>query len=182
MHLDASRVRRPSRRFGWVDRRIVFDGHLASLDEAETVVYLVLCVLADQHGLSWHPLSKLSAWTKQPADRVRRALAGLAQRGLLAIAGRLIQVLDLDLVVRPGPHAPKSPPADTESGRTDSRQRPRSPVTAPERLALLPTAVRDDLIEQARQKLARFTNGREPSRQVLEAVACGLIRDPAVRR
>ena len=181
MDLDASRVRRPSRRFGWVDRRIIQDGHLAALGGAEAAVYLVLCVVADQHGLSWHSPRALAACIKQPPEHVRAALLELSRRGLVAIAGRLVQVLDLDLVSPARPVSQQAFTADPVSDRPDVVRHPQSLPTAPERLALLPAPVREALIEEARQKLTRITNGREPSRHVLEAVACGLIRDPAGR-
>lgn len=181
MDLDASRIRRPSRRFGWVDRRVLHDGHLAGLGRAEAAVYLVLCVAADHHGLSWHPLRTLAAWTKHAPERIEQALLELTRRGLVATAGPLVQVMDLDLVALPRPGSAGLPAPGTKSGRPENRQHPRLPLTAPERLALLPAAVRQALIEQARQKLTRITNGREPSQSVVEAVACGLIRDPEGR-
>ena len=181
MELDASRVRRPSRRFGWVDRRVVHEGHLAALGAAEIAVYLVLCIIADQHGLSWASPRTLAAWVKHPPDRVRTALGELARRNLVAVAGRLVQVLDLDVVDRGRPVSSPAPVVPSDSGRTDVRQHPQSALTAAERLALLPAAVREDLLEQARQKLTSITKGRAPSRPVLEAVACGLIREPVIR-
>lgn len=181
MDLDASRVRRPSRRFGWVDRRVLHDGHLAGLGRAEAAVYLVLCVAADRHGLSWHPLRTLATWTKYPPDRIEQALLELTRRGFVATAGPLVQVMDLDLVALPRPGSAGSPVPGARSGRPEKRQHPRLPLAAPERLALLPAAIRQALIEQARQKLTRITNGREPRQSVVEAVACGLIRDPEGR-
>jgi hypothetical protein len=181
MDLDASRIRRPSRRFGWVDRRVLHDGHLAGLGRAEAAVYLVLCVAADRHGLSWHPLQTLATWTKHAPESIEQALLELARRGLVATAGPLVQVMDLDLVALSRPGSAGLPAPSTKSVRPENRQHRRSPLTAPERLALLPAAVRQALIEQARQKLTRITNGREPCQSVVEAVACGLIRDPEGR-
>lgn len=181
MDLDASRVRRPSRRFGWVDRRILHDGHLSALGGAEAAVYLVLCVAADRHGLSWHPLRTLAAWTKLSPERIKLALLELARRGLVAIAGPLVQVVDLDLVDPPRLESKPAPVPAPAWDRSEVRQHPQTVLTAPEQLALLPAAARDALIERARHKLTRITNGREPSRRVLEAVACGLTRDPEGR-
>lgn len=71
MDLDLSRVRRPSRRFGWIDRRIVTDGHLADLGPTDVSVYLVLCLVADRHGVSWLPTGRC-----RRGSSIRRAMSG----------------------------------------------------------------------------------------------------------
>jgi hypothetical protein len=177
MNLDLSRVRRPSRRFGWIDRRIVTDGHLADLGPADVSVYLMLCLVADRHGVSWHADRTLSTWVKHPPSLVRDALNSLARRNLVAIEDRYVQVLDLDLLV-PGADAPvRVPVADPppSSAREDA---PREPAGA--RLARLPTEVRRTLEDRARARLIRFTHGREPIKSVVEALAAGLLDEEAV--
>ncbi len=95
MSVDLSRVRKLPRGFGWVDARIVHEGHLAGLGPVEVVVYLALCVVADRAGVSWYRPETLARHVHHPADRVRDAITALVRRGLIASEGRYVQVLDL---------------------------------------------------------------------------------------
>lgn len=174
MELDLSRVRLPSRRFGWVDRRLFTDGHLAFLGTVPVAVYLILCVVADRHGVSWYAPGTLAGWLKCPTDQIRQALEGLARAQLVALADRYVQVLDLALV-DPEPAQPARVPAVRCEPTSD---RPPE-VTARQRLEQLPVDIREELLKRARGRLVRVTGGREPGRSALEAVAAGLI-DPGV--
>jgi len=170
MELDLSRVRRPSRRFGWVDRRILMDGHLAALGPIPTTLYLVLCGVADRHGVSWYSPGRLAQWVKCPPDRVLPALEALVSAGLVARTDRYVQVLDLDWFL----------PAPGNLTRVTARRQAPVPqarplATARQRLAELPVDVRNQLLERARGRFARFIGGREPSQSALEAVAASLI-------
>lgn len=170
MELDLSRVRRPSRRFGWVDRRLLADGHVVPLGPVPITVYLLLCVVADRHGVSWYAPGTLAGWVKCPPDWIRPALESLAEARLVALADRYVQVLDLDLLVPP-PALPTRLGAARPEPVTDE-----PPVmTARQQLERLQADVREDLLSRARARLCRLTAGREPSRSVLEAVAAGLI-------
>lgn len=175
MNLDLSRVRRPSRRFGWIDRRIVTDGHLADLGPVDVSVYLMLCVVADRHGVSWHAARTLSTWVKHPPHRVREALDSLARRNLVVLEGRYVQVLDLDLLVI-GAEAPVRWSVTETPSAPAREESPRE--TARDRLEKLPSEVRERLEERARARLSRFT--REPSKSVVEAVAAGLLDEGAI--
>lgn len=177
MDVDLSRVRRPSRRFGWIDHRIVADGHLVALDPVETAVYLVLCVVADRHGVSWHTAGTLAAWVKVPPWRVREAVESLARRNLVAVADRYAQVLDLDLLV-PAPAPPTQMPAAGTNPTPVGGVPPVEP--ARDRLAQVSAEVREKLLCRARARLVRVTRGREPSAGVLEAVAAGLLDEEVV--
>lgn len=170
MELDLSRVRRPSRRFGWVDRRVLTEGYLASLGPIPVALYLVLCVVADRHGVSWYARGTLAGWVKCPVDRIRPALERLVLAGLVALADRYVQVLDLDLLI----------PAPAASGRLPVvRNEPAAveppSMTAHEQLEQLPPDLRKELLNRARSQLVRFTGGQEPRQSALEAVAVGLI-------
>lgn len=170
MELDLSRVRRPSRRFGWVDRRVLIEGRLTVLGPVPVALYLILCVVADRHGVSWYAPGTLAGWVQCPPDRIRSALQCLAESGLVALAGRYVQILDLDLLI-PAP-----------VNLTSLRVTPVQPATdkqplasARQQLAELPAEVRNTLLDRARGRFARFIGGREPSRSALEAVAASLI-------
>lgn len=51
---DPSRVRQIRGTFGWVDHRILRDGHLAQMGLAEIALYLFLSLAANRHGVSWY--------------------------------------------------------------------------------------------------------------------------------
>lgn len=171
MDLDLSRVRRPSRRFGWIDRRFLLEGHATSLEPVAVSLYLVLCVVADRHGVSWYGPRTLAGWTRCSAAQMTPALAQLRDAGLVAVGGRYVQVFDLDLLI-PAP-APSRP---TRVTRREQASESPPPKSAREQLDELSPDVLRTLLDRARAQLVRFTGGREPSRSVLEAVAAGLIR------
>jgi hypothetical protein len=181
MDLDLSRVRPLSRRFGWVDRRIFWDGHLAKMSQVEVAIYLVLCVIADRHGLCWCARKTLAAQTKHPADRIQEALRSLASRGLLAVQGRFIQVLEVtepapdseDRSAPPEPTPVAAPGISPASSRVD-----REPAAVV--LARLDPGLRENLLKRARAKMAPFLGCCEPLPSALEAVAAGLL-DEGVR-
>lgn len=175
MELDLSRVRRPSRRFGWVDRRVLTDGHLAPLGPVPIAVYLTLCVVADRHGVSWYAPARLAGLVKCPPDRIRPALESLVDAHLVALADRYVQVLDLDLPVPRADTSVRLSAAKPPPARDDV---PREP--AGDRLARLPVEVRRTLEDRARARLVRFTHGREPIKSVVEALAANLLDEEAI--
>lgn len=179
MNVDLTRVRRLSRGFGWVDRRIVWDGHLARMNQVEVAVYLVVCVVADRHGISWCSRNTLAMQTKQPVDRIQEALESLATRGLVAVQGRFVQVLDLNSPVP----APGIPTAVAEAATlpvispapSASCREPAAVI-----LAQLEPEKREELLTRARSKMAQFLGRREPGQAALEAVAAGLLDEGAI--
>lgn len=173
MELDLTRIRRPNGRFGWgwIDRRIVREGHLTPLKQTEVVVYLFLCLVADQHGVSWYGPRALSRLVKHPPDAIEEALIGLARRNLIAVAGRFVQVLDVDMVLpRPADLAVK-----LVQGLTSPPVAAPDAMTAREQLEQLPAEKREEVLCRARQQMARFLGPHEPSASALEAVAVGLL-------
>ena len=175
MELDLSRVRRPSRRFGWVDRRVLTDGRLDSLGLVPVCLYLVLCVVADRHGVSWYASATLAGLVQCPPDRIRPALDRLVRAGLVTRSDRYIQVLDLDCLMPAPAVSTALPPA-----RQPTPQKPAVP-TACERLAQIPPDLREELLSRARARLALFLGRKEPRRSVLEALAAGLIDQGTIR-
>lgn len=177
MKLDPSRVRRPIPRFkwGWVDRRIVLDGYLTPMSRTEVAVYFFLCVVADRHGMSWYSPPSMARLLKEPPDQISEALTCLARRNLVAIAGRFIQVLELD--------APVPEPANLAQSRVQGQMLASSPppatASAHDELARVPHQQRDELLRRARERMATFLGSKEPSTSALEAVAAGLLREQA---
>lgn len=175
MDLDSSRVRRPSHGFGWVDHRIVSGGYLVPMEQAEVVVYLLLCVVADRRGISYYNPATLARLTKCSVERVRDALASLAARELIAVCDRFVQVVDLDARCPPPAKTPPRPVAGTRP--TGAQPPAAAPEPAAVVLARLPESVREDLVSRARGKMAALLCGREPSPAVVEAVAAGILRE-----
>ena len=178
MELDPSRIRRPSGRFGWgwVDRRIMCDGYLTPMSQAEVVVYFFLCLVADRHGVSWYGPRALSRLVKHSPDEIREALMALARRNLIALAGRFVQVLDVEGAV-PEPAEPTTRSAPEVAPSLPPSVPPPDPASASEELARLPHQQREDLLRHARERMARFLGFREPNASALAAVAVGLLRE-----
>lgn len=180
MKLDPSRVRRPIPRFkwGWVDRRIVLDGYLTPMSRTEVAVYFFLCVVADGHGMSWYGPRAMARLLKEPPDQISEALISLGRRNLVALAGRFIQVLELDTGLPvPGPaHGQGAPPQAREVFSAESA---RAGTSAHDELARLPHQQREELLRRARERMAAFLGSRDPSTSALEAVAAGLLREQA---
>lgn len=178
MELDPSRVRRPNPRFGWgwVDRRIILqaDAYLVPMGQTEVVVYLFLCLAADRHGMSWYSPAELSRLVKRSPDEIRKAMIDLSARHLIALAGRLVQVVDVDsmetsrtsLAARPVPEATPLSSAP-----------PAAEASAQEELARLPDQQREELRRRARERMAKILGAKEPSASVLDAVALGVLRE-----
>jgi hypothetical protein len=178
MKLDPSRSRRPIARFGWgwVDRRIVLDGYLKPMSRTEVLVYFFLCVVADRHGMSWYSPRSMAHLLKEPPDQIRDALTRLAQRNLVAIAGRFIQVLEIDTGL-PVPGQAYAQGTSVQP-RDDSFYEPAlAGPSARDELARLPDQQRDELLQRARERMATFLGAKEPSASALEAVAAGLLRE-----
>lgn len=177
MKLDPSRTRRPIPRFGWgwVDRRIVLDGHLMPMSRTEVLVYFFLCVVADRHGISWYGPRAMARLLKEPPDQISEALNNLGRRNLVALAGRFIQVLELDTGL------PVAGEASLEGARAKpcdaSFSEPMLAGSARDELARLPDQQRDELLRRARERMATFLGAREPSIAALQAVAVGLLRE-----
>ena len=178
MKLDPSRTRRPLPRFGWgwIDRRIVLKDYLDPMSRSEIVVYFFLCVVADRHGASWYSPRSMARLLKEPPDQISEALTRLDRRNLIAVAGRFIQVLDLDDVVA----APADPVRTLAQEPVAAVAAPPSTtVAARDELARLPHQHREELLRRARERMASFLGSTEPSASALEAVAAGLLREKA---
>ncbi len=178
--LDPLLVRRPSKSFGWVDHRIITGGYLDRLGPGEAAVYLVLCVVADRHGISFYRPETIGRLLKCPGAMVRSTLGALAAQGLIAASGRYVQVRDLDDVGRP-PARP-APTTTPTPGATDSPPAPEPPAeSAAEVLARLPAPVREAYLARARHRLSRFLGPREPAATVVAATAAALWRQESSR-
>ena len=93
--LVASRVRRPPvTGWSWVDRRFVRE-HLAYLSPEATLLYFVLCAVADKHGMSFYGDGTLAAMVRVPLPALVSARDELLARDLIDHEVRFTQVLSL---------------------------------------------------------------------------------------
>jgi hypothetical protein len=164
---------------------MVSGGHLAAMTQTEAAVYLVLCVVADRHGISYYHPASLGKLVHHPENRVRAALDSLHERRLIAAFGRLVQVLPVELVGQPPAPATQTPVAAAPARRPEPA-RPSSEATVAastdprvqnppgQVLARLTAECREQLLAQARSELAQFLGSRSPSPAVVEALAASI--------
>jgi hypothetical protein len=91
----SNRLRRISDGFGWVDHRLVQDGHLRGCSSDGLALYLVLVTVADQDGLSYYGDSLLSALLGWSRKRLETARENLLAADLIAWGAPLYQALEL---------------------------------------------------------------------------------------
>lgn len=176
MSVDSTRVRRPSRSFGWIDHRVLSGGYLALLDCTQIATYFTLCLVADRHGISFYRPESLARIIKRPTIAVVSALAELVRHQLIARGGRFVQVRDLDEIAQKmaGSTAdPATPPPTLVPPPA-----PEPPAEAPETtLGRLAPADRERLLQKARGRFERFMGMRRPSAGALAAAAVGILRE-----
>ena len=79
------RMRRFARSgFGWVDARLLKDGWLTVMRPEEVAVYLFLCLVANQQGISWYRRDRIREALNLGEEETRRALARLCELDLVA--------------------------------------------------------------------------------------------------
>ena len=89
------RVRRPpATGWSWVDRRFVRE-HMAYLSREATLLYFILCAVADKHGMSFYGDGTLAAMVRVPLSALVAARDELLARDLIANEVRFTQVLSL---------------------------------------------------------------------------------------
>lgn len=98
------KVRTISGSFGWVDHRLLRDGHLARLRPIEAALYMFLVLAADRQGISYYRLESIgSRLGRLSWHDIREARERLVALGLIAFAPHsaheangVYQVLPLD--------------------------------------------------------------------------------------
>jgi hypothetical protein len=89
------RIRCIPKGFGWVDHRLVQDGHLRECSTDAAALYLMLVTVADQDGLSYYGETLLCAMLGWSRIRLEKARANLEEADLLAWRDPIYQVLEL---------------------------------------------------------------------------------------
>ena len=164
--LEPRRVRHPRGAYGWVDLRIVTEGHLARIGSQAALVYRFLCTVGDRAGISfWSRIRMAKLLSLTPAD-IQGALATLIAADLIAATERVVQVLPLPESRR-----------DRQEAQPRSSMAPTATIPAAEPARTEPE-VSDELARaheaQARARIARFYGTREPSSGAVRALARAL--------
>lgn len=91
----SDKLRRIPNGFGWVDHRLLREGHIRSCSSDALALYLVLLCAADGQGLSYYGdglVCSLLGWSKGRLEASRRRLN---DAGLIAWETPLYQVLEV---------------------------------------------------------------------------------------
>jgi hypothetical protein len=70
--------------FGWIDARLLKDGWLSAMQPSDIAVYLFLCLVANQQGVSWYRRDRIRAALNLSEEETRRALTRLRELDLIA--------------------------------------------------------------------------------------------------
>ena len=93
--LYPDRLRKISGSFAFIEHRFLQAGFWNALSHHELLLYLLLVVVADRHGLSYYSYDKLCSLLKVSVDDYILARDALIQQDLIAFDGSLFQVLSL---------------------------------------------------------------------------------------
>ena len=94
--LSIQRLRRVPEGFGFIDHRLVRDGHLRRADAKAWALYLVLVTVGDEHGLSYYGEASLGRLLSLSPAEVAAARRQLLLAELIAYEEPLYQVLALE--------------------------------------------------------------------------------------
>lgn len=108
----ADRVRRIGKDgFAFIPNRFLHDGFFAALRADELLLYLLLVVAANRHGLSYYHYDSLCDLLRWPVERYLTTRNNLIDKDLIAFDGTRFQVLELPNV----PPSPDTALTDAES-------------------------------------------------------------------
>lgn len=83
---EPARVRSIRGSFGWVDHRLVRDGHLTGMCLPEIALYLFFVLAADRNGVSYYRKEHICAIVGLSEDEFHLARERLVQKRLIAFA------------------------------------------------------------------------------------------------
>ena len=89
------RIPRSEGNFAAIPHRFLHGGFFASLEHHETLLYLVLALVADRQGMSFYRDDRLAGMLRFTLDDFLSARAGLLRKDLIAYDGTRHQVLSL---------------------------------------------------------------------------------------
>ena len=104
------------RQFSWIDHRLVREGHIKGRSPEALALYLFLCTVADEQGLSYYSGERIGEILGLAGDGLRQARAELAGAGLIAYSRPFYQVLSLE----PQAVGQRPCPPEARGGQPDS--------------------------------------------------------------
>ena len=175
--LEPRRVRYPKGAYGWVDLRIVTEGHLIGLGQEAALMYLFLCTVGNRAGISFWSRVRIAQVLHLTPVEIDNAVMRLIAAGLIAANERVFQVLPVPDGCRRHLGA-RDGTQQSGEGRLDGKAVSHS-TTQPQRVPeLVEPAVSEDEIRaheaRARAQIARFYGTREPSASAVHALARSL--------
>lgn len=93
--LQSARLRHIPKGFGWVDHRLLRDGHIRNCSSDALALYLVLICASDGQGLSYYGdglVCSLLGWSRGRLESARKCLV---DHDLLAWEAPLYQLLEV---------------------------------------------------------------------------------------
>lgn len=106
--------------FSFIPNRFLIEGFFGSLSPDELVLYFLLVLAGDRHGMSFYHYDTLCSLLQMPVERYVLARNGLIAKDLIAFDGRSFQVLALP---------PQPPPAHRRVLRTPEELELEDPAT-----------------------------------------------------
>jgi len=180
--LEPRRIRHPRGAYGWVDLRIVTEGHLRGLGPEAALVYLFLCTVGNRAGISFWGRPRIAQLLHLTPAEIDDALARLIAADLIAANNRIVQVLPVPDGCRrhivAGQQAAGPGEAQPTSG---AKSRGVTHVQEPVELAVTDDEIRAHEVE-ARARIARFYGTRVPSVTTVRALARSIaLQNPGAR-
>jgi len=93
--LNADRIRRIDGGFSFIPHRFLLEGFLASLNQKELLLYLLLVVASDRNGLSFYSYDTICTLLELNLDEYIASRNSLMEKDLIDFDGTLFQVLSL---------------------------------------------------------------------------------------
>jgi len=83
---DPARVRQIRGSFGWIDHRLLREGHLANMGLAEIALYLFLVLAANRQGVSWYRKEHIAKVLGISEEEFHHARERLVQKHLIVFS------------------------------------------------------------------------------------------------
>jgi len=112
--LVPKRIRTIQGSFAYIEHRFLRDGFFSTLTQHELLLYFLLVLVSDRHGLSFYHYDKLCSLLQMSLDDYLQARNQLIQKDLVAFDGRMFQVLSLPLRSNNTPPSILKTPQDME--------------------------------------------------------------------
>jgi hypothetical protein len=81
--------------FAFIPHRFLTDGFCAYWEREELLLYFLLVLVSDRHGLSFYGYDAICSLLKISLEEYIAARNGLIEKDLIAFDGRMFQVLEL---------------------------------------------------------------------------------------